>query len=66
MSLCTLEPRSYIITYDTFPKSTTDLSNFKRGIPDGSSRSKAVIDLYKSFAARSRAIESMHGIYEKV
>jgi len=53
------------VEYDTFPKSSTDLFNFKRGIPDGSSRSKAAMDLYKSFAARSRAIESMHGISTK-
>jgi len=32
-------------------------------MPDGASGSKVALDLYRSFAARSRVTESMYGIY---
>ena len=66
MILCVIAPGNYIITYDIFPKSSTDLSSFNSGTPDGSSGSKTAMDLYRSFATRSKAIESMHGTYERV
>jgi hypothetical protein len=52
-------------TYDTFPKFRADLSSFKSVILDGLSGSNVAIDSYSPFAARSRAFESMHGIYER-
>lgn len=52
-------------TYKTFPNSSDALSNFKRGVPDGSFGLKLAMDLYRSFAAMSRTGESIHGIYTK-
>ena len=66
ISLCVIALGNYVITYDMFPKSSADLSSFKSGIADGSSGSKTAMDLYRSFATRSKAIESMHGTYEIV